>query len=277
MIQHDWVVEEEMIEDEEHSDTPHSDREMAPDVAGEGTRQPAPLVLPDGPVLVVAAHPDDPDFGCGGSMARLVAEGREVTIALVTDGTEGGEDPDVPDDELRRMREAEQRAAASELGVSEVVFLGFPDGRVEPNLALRHALTRLIRQVRPATVFAHDPTAHLFDGYINHPDHRACGVVTLDAIFPAAGNPRAFRDLLAEGLTAHKVAAVYLFYTAHANAWIEISGEPLDRKIAGLSRHQSQVDPEWDMPKYMREEAMRTGAEAGVEAAEGFRRITLQD
>lgn len=266
-----------MMEDGEHGDTTASDMEMAPDVAGEGSRQPSPLVLPDGPVLVVAAHPDDPDFGCGGAMARLAMEGRDVTIAVVTDGTEGGEDPAVSDEELRSTREAEQRAAAEELGVTGVVFLGFPDGRVEPNLTLRHALTRLIRQVRPATVFAHDPTAHIFDGYINHPDHRASGVATLDAVFPAAGNPRAFRDLLAEGLSPHKVQSVYLFYTAHANAWIEITGEPLDRKIAGLSLHSSQLNPEWEMSKYMREEATRTGAEAGVEAAEGFRRIILHD
>lgn len=266
-----------MVEDEEPQDAARDEMEMAPDVAGEGARQPSPLALPEGPVLVVAAHPDDPEFGCGGTVARLAAEGRRVIIAIVTDGTEGGEDPAVPDVELRRLREAEQRAAAAELGAAEVVFLGFPDGRLEPTLDARHALTRLIRLYRPATVFAHDPTAHLFDGYINHPDHRAAGVATLDAVFPAAGNPRAFRDLLAQGLMPHKVQAVYLFYTAHPNAWIETTGLPLERKIAALARHQSQLEAGWDPASYIREDATRAGAQAGVEAAEGFRRIMLTD
>jgi LmbE family N-acetylglucosaminyl deacetylase len=232
-------------------------------------------MLPEGPALVVAAHPDDADIGCGGAMARLVAEGRRVVVAVVTDGSEGGEDPSVPDDVLRDRRESEQRAALAELGVTDVEFLRFPDGRLEPTLAVRRALTRLIRKYQPATVFAHDPTAHLFEGYINHPDHRAAGVATLDAIFPAAGNPRAFRELLAEGLAAHKVKGVYLFYTANANAWIDISGTPLDRKVAALSRHESQLGPEWDGEAWLREEAAHTGKAAGLAAAEGFRRITI--
>ncbi|MDB5074320.1 MAG: family deacetylase, partial [Chloroflexi bacterium] len=169
----------------------------------------------------------------------------------------------------------EQRAASAELGVTEVVFLRFPDGRLETTLPVRRALTRLIRQVRPATVFAHDPTAHLFEGYMNHPDHRAAGLSTLDAIFPSAGNPRAFRELLAEGLTAHKVASVYLFYTANANAWIDISGAALERKIAALTRHVSQVGPEWDGATWLRDEAAREAKSVGVAAAEGFRRINL--
>lgn len=265
--------------------------ELAPDVAGEGQAEgadgtkPAPTALPDGPVLVVAAHPDDPDFGCGATMARLTQEGRHVAVVVVTDGTEGGEDPATPDEELRDRREREQRAALAELGVHDVEFLRQPDGRLQPALEVRHALTRLIRRYRPATVFAHDPTAHLFDGYINHPDHRAAGLVTLDAVFPAAGNPRAFRDLLAEGLAAHKVKMVYLFYTANANAWIDVAGAPLDRKIAGLAHHESQLGPDWDYATWMREGAARTakeageegGLEAGLEAAEGFRRIILGD
>jgi LmbE family N-acetylglucosaminyl deacetylase len=263
--------------DDEQTANAASDATIAPDVAGGGPQRPSPLVLPDGPVLVVAAHPDDPDFGCGGSMARLALEGRRVTVAVVTDGSEGGDDPSIPDEALRDRREAEQRASLAEYGVQDVVFLRYPDGRLEPTLALRRALTALIRRVRPATVFAHDPTAHLFEGYINHPDHRAAGVATLDAVFPAAGNPRAFRELLAEGLEAHKVEAVYLFYTAHANAWIEITGKPLERKMAGLAHHRSQLAPSDEGLEWLKAEATRAGKEAGVEAAEGFRRIILRD
>lgn len=248
---------------------------MAPDVAGAGDRQPPPTALPPGPALVIAAHPDDADIGCGGTMARLVQEGQRVVVAVVTDGSEGGEDPAVPDEELRDRREAEQRAALAALGVATVEFLRFPDGRLEPSLAVRHALTRLIRRHRPATVFAHDPTAHLFEGYINHPDHRAAGTAALDATFPAAGNPRAFRGLLAEGLAAHKVQQVYLFYTANANAWVDISGEPLDRKVAALRHHESQVGTAGDEERWLREEAATEGRAAGLAAAEGFRRIVL--
>lgn len=248
---------------------------MAPDVGGEGQAGPSPTALPEGTALVVAAHPDDPDIGCGGAMARLAAAGYRVIVVVVTDGSEGGEDPTVPDEELRDTREREQRAALQELGVTDVEFLRYPDGRLEPSLALRRTLTRLIRRYKPATVFAHDPTAHLFEGYINHPDHRASGLAALDAVFPAAGNPRSFRELLAEGLAAHKVARVYLFYTANANAWIDIVGEPLERKIAALRRHRSQLGPEWDGEAWLRESAAREGKEAGLGAAEGFRRIVL--
>src|SRR5690348_9707158 len=108
---------------------------MAPDVAGAGEGTPAAVPpLPEGPVLVVAAHPDDADIGCGGTMARLSAEGRRVVVTVVTDGSEGGEDPSVPDEELRDLREAEQRAALAELGVTEVHFLRYPDGRLEATM-----------------------------------------------------------------------------------------------------------------------------------------------
>lgn len=253
----------------------HTEGGTAPDVAGTGAAGPSPTALPEGPWLVVAAHPDDADIGCGGAMARLAAAGQRVVVVVVTDGSEGGEDPALPDEALRDRREGEQRAALRELGVSEVEFLRLPDGRLEPTLALRRNLTRLIRRHRPATVFAHDPTAHLFDGYINHPDHRAAGLATLDAVFPAAGNPRAFRELLQEGLAAHKVKSVYLFYTMHANAWIDIAGEPLERKIAALCKHESQLGPDWDAARWLREEAANEGKAAGLAAAESFRRIVL--
>src|SRR5947209_7800159 len=112
--------------DDEQTAATEGDAAMAPDVAGGGPQRPSPLALPDGPVLVVAAHPDDPDFGCGGSMARLVLEGRRVAVAVVTDGSEGGDDPTVPDEVLRDRREAEQRASLAEYGVEDAVFLRFP-------------------------------------------------------------------------------------------------------------------------------------------------------
>ncbi len=265
-----------MTENEE-PESKQTEHTLAPDVGGEGAKGPSPTILPEGPVMVVAAHPDDADIGCGGAIARLSAEGRKVVVVVVTDGSEGGEDPAMPDEHLRDVRESEQRAALRELGVEDVEFLRFPDGRLEANFALRRTLTRLICRHRPMTVFAHDPTAHLFDGYINHPDHRAAGMATLDAVYPAARNPRAFRELLAEGLSAHHVKYVYLFYTTHANAWIDISGQPLERKIAALAHHKSQLGDNWDGATWLREGAEREGKEAGLAAAEGYRRIILED
>lgn len=235
---------------------------------------PDPLALPDGPVLVIAAHPDDPEFGCGGSIARLVNEGRDVIIAVVTDGTEGNDDPAIRDDVLRALREDEQRAAAAALGVTTVEFLRFPDGRLEATLPLRRALTRLIRQYRPATIFTHDPTSFIDNGYINHPDHRATGQGTLDALYPAVGNPRSFRELLAEGLTAHKVGAVYMFYTHQADAWVDIT-TTLDQKAAALRCHKSQIAEPDKVIEWVTKWAQHTGEESQhhLQAAEGFRRL----
>lgn len=235
---------------------------------------PAPP-LPAGPALVIAAHPDDPDFGCGATMARLAEAGQRVVVVVVSDGTEGGEDPTIPDEELRDLREAEQRAALAELGLTiEVEFLRFPDGRLEANLELRRALTAAIRRYKPATVFTHDPTAHIFAEYINHPDHRAVGLATLDALYPATGNPRSFRDLLAQGLQPHKVSAAYLFYTSQADTWIDVSSV-ISRKIAALSRHSSQMGNLDELAKGIREGAERTGKEGNLPMAEGFRRIVF--
>jgi len=249
----------------------------APDqeVAGHGTEAMPRPPLPKGPVLVVAAHPDDPEFGCGGTMAALLAAGRQVVVAVVTDGTEGGEDPSVPDHELRDLREGEQRAASAALGNIELEFMRFPDGRLQPTLELRRAIATLIRRYRPATIFTHDPTSFIGAGYINHPDHRATGQATLDAIFPAAGNPRSFRELLAEGLQPHKINSIYLFYTPGADAWIDIS-EVIERKVASLRCHRSQIGKPEELDQRVREWAQKTGETAKLPAAEGFRHIVLR-
>ena len=248
---------------------------MAPDVAGEGGARPSPTALPPGPALVVAAHPDDAGYRVRRHHGAAGPRGAARRRGGRHRRQRGRRRPAVPDDELARPPRSRAARRAARTGRRDVEFLRFPDGRLEPSLAVRRALTRLIRRHRPATVFAHDPTAHLFEGYINHPDHRAAGTAALDATFPAAGNPRAFRELLAEGLAAHKVQQVYLFYTANANAWVDISGEPLDRKIAALRHHVSQVGTDGDEERWLREEAANEGRAAGLAAAEGFRRIVI--
>jgi LmbE family N-acetylglucosaminyl deacetylase len=177
--------------------------------------------------LVVAAHPDDPDFGVAGTAARLAHEGHAVHYLMVTSGDAGSEDPTTPRDDLIRVREAEQQAAGAILGLSGVHFLRYPDGEVQPTLELRKDIVRVMRRLKADVVLCQDPRSLVDDEstYLNHPDHRAAGQAALDAAFPAAGNPSAFRDLLAEGLPAHKVREVWLYFTAArlVNHWVDIT------------------------------------------------------
>src|SRR5207302_1307437 len=184
--------------------------------------------------LVVAAHPDDPDFGVAGTVARLARDGHEVHYLVLTSGDAGSEDPTIPPIELMRVREAEQEASGRILGLSGVHFLRYPDGALEPTLALRKEVVRAMRRVRADVVLCQDPRALVDEDstYLNHPDHRAAGQVALDAAFPAAGNPSAYRDLLSEGLKAHKVQEVWLYFTGgqHTNHFVDIT-DTIDQKI----------------------------------------------
>src|SRR6202171_5924049 len=147
--------------------------------------------------LITSAHPDDPDFGAAGTLARLVDGGAKVTIVICTDGSEGGEDPSVTDAELTRQRYAEQCAAAKELGIDDVVFLGHPDGRLEHTLEFRNEITALIRRYRTALVRTHVVTVDLNTPIGAYPpDHLAVSQAPLAAVYPASRTPRAFRELL---------------------------------------------------------------------------------
>jgi LmbE family N-acetylglucosaminyl deacetylase len=230
--------------------------------------------------LVVAAHPDDPDFGVAGTAAVLARAGHAVHYVLVTSGDAGSEDPTIAPEELIRIREAEQQAAADILGLVGVHYLRFPDGELEPSLQLRKALVRVMRQLRADVVLCQDPRALVDDDstYLNHPDHRAAGQAALDAAFPAAGNPSAFRELLSEGLKAHKVREVWLYFTnaTHANHWVDIS-ETLELKLRALEAHTSQIGT-WagmrtEITRWAEEEATRH--QLGYRYAEGFQRIVL--
>jgi LmbE family N-acetylglucosaminyl deacetylase len=233
--------------------------------------------------LVVAAHPDDPDFGVAGTAARLAKEGHAVHYLVLTSGDAGSDDPTVPPDELMRVREAEQLAAGRILGLSGVHFLRYPDGELQPTLDLRKAIVRSMRQLKADVVLCQDPRPIVDDdgSYLNHPDHRAAGQATLDAAFPSAGNPSAFRDLLAEGLEAHKVREVWLFFgdKQHLNHWVDIS-DTIEQKIQALESHASQIG-EWASTGGLRREILKWAAETatrhnlGYQYTEGFQRIVL--
>jgi LmbE family N-acetylglucosaminyl deacetylase len=238
-------------------------------------------VTPDAPaapirVAVIVAHPDDAEFSCAGTVARWVAEGREVYYVLLTSGDKGSADPDVTPEMLVATREAEQRAACEVLGVKDVVFLRRSDATLVPDLDLRRDMTRVIRQLRPDVVICQDPTVQFVGtGYLNHPDHRAAGQATLDAIYPSARDRMTFPELLAEGLEPHKVREIYVTGTDTANIWVDIT-EHYQTKVASLRAHASQVG-DWDPEPMVKEWAGRTAQEhpGHGEMAEGFRYFKL--
>lgn len=250
----------------------------------------AMVTEPDFEAMVIGAHPDDNDFGAGGTSALWVKQGKKVVWVVMTNGTEGSEVPSADAIELMTTREQEQRAACEILGVQAVEFLRFPDGHLQNAEETREAVVRLIRKYRPRLVITHDPTQHIFapdpdekpeeTGYLNHPDHRATGNIVLDAIFPAAGNPRSFRGLLAEGLLPYRPHEVYFFMSGQDNTYIDIS-ETIETKARGLKCHVTQFSPDWDILKGIQEWGHETAKEARekkgleIEYAESFRRVKL--
>jgi LmbE family N-acetylglucosaminyl deacetylase len=214
---------------------------------------------PAGPkrIAVIFAHPDDAEFSCAGTVARWAAEGNHITYVLLTSGDKGSDDPSVTPEQLVATREAEQRAAADILGVADVIFLRYADAMLVPDLDLRRTLTRVIRQLRPDVVVCQDPTVrYVGQEYLNHPDHRAAGEATLDAVYPSARDRMTFPELLAEGLEPHKVREVYLAGAVTPDIAIDITPY-LDVKLAALQAHASQVawDPSEMVRKWAQEEA----------------------
>ncbi|POM25252.1 Mycothiol S-conjugate amidase [Actinomadura rubteroloni] len=224
--------------------------------------------------LVVMAHPDDVDFGAAGTVARWTARGIEVVYLLVTDGDAGGFDDDVPRERMAPMRRAEQEAAAAVAGVRDVRWLGYPDGRVEATLALRRDIARVIRQVRPDRVLTSSPDRDYTRISPSHPDHRAVGSATLDAVYPDARNPYAFPELLAEEkLEAWTAREVWLSAGPSADHHVDVTDE-FDTKIKALRAHASQTEHMGDrLPEMVREwltaNAQRAGLPAG-RLAEAF-------
>ena len=193
--------------------------------------------------LVVMAHPDDVDFGAAGTVANLTDRGVAVTYCLVTDGDAGGFDQTIPRPQMATLRREEQTRAAKEVGVDDLIFLAFGDGRVEYNLTLRAALSRVIRQVRPNLVITQSPVLDLTRIYASHPDHVATAQATIAAVYPDARNPFAYPELLAEGLEAWTVPEVWVMSTMAvpgANVHVEDITANIERKIRALLSHETQ-------------------------------------
>ncbi|WP_438490187.1 PIG-L deacetylase family protein [Streptomyces sp. S186] len=212
-------------------------------------------------VLAIAAHPDDTDFKAGGTIAQWTAAGTEVTYLVLTDGAAGGEDPAVPRAELAAVREAEQRAAADALGVKEVVFLGLPDGELTVGLELRREITRVIRRVRPQRALIQSPEINWDFLPDVHPDHRAAGEAALAALYPDARNPRAYPELLSEGLRPCVVPEIWVMTSPRPDTWVDVT-DVFDRKLAALRAHTSQTAHRTDLADGIRSR-LRGQATAG--------------
>ena len=225
--------------------------------------------------MVVVAHPDDAEFMAAGTVAKWARAGSVVTYVIVTKGDKGSDDLNITPAQLTQTREAEQRNAGAILGVKNFEFMGYPDGYLEHTLPLRRDLARIIRTYKPEVVICFDPTNRfLSDNYVNHPDHRASGDATIDAVFPTARDRLTFPELLADGLQPHKVAQLWLGASGQPNTFIDIA-DTLDVKCDALRAHPSQFGE--DVVQFAVRLA-RWGAEGqDFQFGESFRRFILEE
>ncbi len=229
-------------------------------------------------ILVVTAHPDDVDFGAAGTIAGWTAQGIEVTYCVVTDGDAGGFDPSVPRDQIGPIRQREQTAAAKEVGVDKLVFLGFPDGYLVANLELRQEISRVIRQVRPQRLLCQSPVRNLDRLFASHPDHLAAGEATVCAVYPDARNEFVFPALLDAGLAPWSVSELWIMAGADSNHAVDVTAE-VDRKMLALRRHESQHQNPDGMEERVRGWMSHTAPQFGLgegRYAEAFRVVSTQ-
>lgn len=230
--------------------------------------------------IALFAHPDDPDFTSGGTIARWTAAGSRVTYVIMTDGRSGAaglsaeENARTTPAELIAMRQAEQRAAAAELGVEDVVFFDYPDGELIHTVELRRQLVREIRVRKPEAAVLFDPQRRVMPGHVQHPDHWVSGEAALAAIYPLSGTRRAFPEMLDEGIEPHFVRDVYLVGGLQPNLRIDIS-DTMERKVAAMHHHYSQVADTERTAGFMRERAARTADGTTFTYAEAFQFLRM--
>lgn len=218
-------------------------------------------------VLIVAAHPDDAEFGAAGTVARWIREGKTVVYLLCTHGEKGTSDRNMHPEQLAQIREKEQLAAADVLGVSAVVFLRYPDQGLEDTAEFRKDIVRAIRKYRPDIVVTSDP----YRRYLWHRDHRVTGQVVLDAVFPFARDHLAYPDLLEEDLEPHKVKEILFWASEDVNYRVDITAT-FDLKVAALRCHESQVKelPFADLDSWLKERCRSMAAGEPFELAEAY-------
>jgi LmbE family N-acetylglucosaminyl deacetylase len=214
--------------------------------------------------LAFGAHPDDVELQAGGTLAAWAGQGVHVELVCFTAGEKGSPDPATDPAELARVRRAEASTAAAALGAAGVHFLGAVDGELEVTMALRLAVARLVRVVRPDVVLGHDPWRR----WLLHPDHRAAGLLTVDGVV-AARDPLYAPGLGAEGVAAHRPHTVLLFGTDTPDELVEVTAT-IDAKLASLRAHASQITDHADLERRVRTWNAAIGADAGLHYAEAF-------
>lgn len=226
-------------------------------------------------ILVILAHPDDPEFFLGAAIARWIDAGHQIRYVLLTKGDKGAKDELLTPVEVAEVRIKEQEAAAQYLGVSSVDYMDYEDGYLIPDLEMRKKVVAFIRKYRPQILVTCDPS-NLFpnDRYINHPDHRNAGQVVVDAVFPAAGNRFFFPELLAEGLQPHEVEEVWLSLTNQPDVSLDLTNF-WDAKLRSLKFHASQIGDPRAFEKRMMERLQETDT-AEKKYEEKFRRIKFR-
>jgi LmbE family N-acetylglucosaminyl deacetylase len=255
------------------------DSDAAPAIP-EAATLPADGPEPSAParVMSIHAHPDDQEFTVGGTLAKWARAGSTVVSVCITSGGAGSNQHtplSMTREALVPIREAEQRSACRVLGVTDVIFLGYEDGLLEPSLALRRDLTRLIRRYRPDAVVCGDPTMRYYGSmYLNHPDHRVAADVALDAVFPSAETRLIFPELLDEGLEPHHVGQVFIHGASHPDTFVDIA-KVLDVKLAALREHKSQMGT-WDPTDMITAWAREQGRRRRLAAAEAYRLMVLE-
>jgi LmbE family N-acetylglucosaminyl deacetylase len=215
-------------------------------------------------ILVILAHPDDPEFFCGATLALWARAGHHITYQLLTCGDKGFNEStsaDMTTDALCAIRHEEQIAAAKVIGADAVHFLDRPDGYLVPDIDMRREIVRVIRKFKPDILVTCDPQ-NLFAPYgINHPDHRAAGQVVMDAVFPAAGSPVFFPELLAEGYLPHMPKEIWCSLTRQPNAEVDVT-QTWQTKLEAILEHKSQIA---DVDKFLERMKSRRTADSTEE------------
>lgn len=214
-------------------------------------------------VLIICAHPDDVDFVSSATVATFRSLGIDVQYCIITNGEAGGNDRSQSREEMAKVRQEEQRAAAAVVGVSELTFLGYPDGRLQSTLELRRDLSRVIRRFKPDLVIAPSPDRNWNVIYASHPDHLAAGEAAVDAVYPDSRNPFAHPELLDEGLEPHTVGALWIVAGPGANVAVDTT-DTFDRKVAALACHKSQGGGDPGIGERMMEWGKGNAAAAGL-------------
>ncbi|HWN91815.1 MAG TPA: PIG-L deacetylase family protein [Verrucomicrobiae bacterium] len=224
-------------------------------------------------VMVITAHPDDSEFGAGGTVAALTREGKSVSYCILTNGNKGSSDREMTPERLVKIREEEQRNAARVLGVETIDFLGFPDCELENTRETRLAVTASIRRHRPDLIICQNPNRTKNFG-VSHRDHRVAADIVLDCVYPLARDHMAFPELLAQGLEPHKVKEVHMMWWDDPEIVVDIS-ETIDLKIKALQCHVSQMKDVAAMEKRVRERNAELGKDKGFAFAETFDRVVI--